>query len=160
MKKITSVFITALVFLFSFVSTIFSAITGENTNESIRINRKNEIPSGKIEDLAKLENLNKNVTIEEGKIESLEYKLQDLSKYENLDKNVTVEAGKLEDLTHKVNDLEKFENLDKNLTVEQGKIDELQVKLDDLGKIDDLGKNTTTVDIGLNFKLNNLENKR
>jgi hypothetical protein len=132
MKKITSVFITAFVFLFSFVNSVFSATIGESKNENLRINRKNEIPSGKIEDLAKFDNLNKNLTVEEGKIEGLDYKLEDLG---------------------------KSENLDKNLTVEQGIIDELKVKLDDLGKIEDL-ENNVTIEQGLDIKTNNLEKKR
>jgi lipopolysaccharide export LptBFGC system permease protein LptF len=138
MKKITSVFITAFVFLFSFVNSVFSATTGESKNENLRINRKNEIPSGKIEDLAKFENLNKNVTIEEGKIESLEVA------------NVTAA------------DLVKFENLNKNITLEEGKLENLEqadIKLNDLGKIEDLEKNAT-LEQGWDIKINNLENKR
>ena len=134
MRKITSVFITAFVFFFGFMNMVFAESVSSNLKGTDLTNRKNKMPSGKIENLEptsdKLTNLDKD------KLTNLE-----------VNKNATLEAGKVDDLNKtniKWDNLGKGEDLNRNATLEAGKVDDLNktsIKEEELGwdlKADDL----------------------
>jgi hypothetical protein len=137
MKKIGSVFVTALVFAVSFVHSVFGVDKSNETDINWSINQTGKgypvDKAGHKKIAHKLTNMekNKNLTVEAGKMENLgegKFKTEDLGKVEDMDKKIT--KGNV-----------KFENL------EQGQVS---------GKINNLEGNTTSTDL----KLNDLEKKR
>jgi short-subunit dehydrogenase len=115
MKKITSVFITALVFLVGFTNAVFAESSSDNVKVNQLISRKKKTGSKK---LKKASQPNKNTPLEASKGESLDkenIKVQDLGKIENLERSATQENIKLENLDAdnlKVQDLGKIEDLE------------------------------------------------
>lgn len=125
MKKVTSVLITALVFVTSFVTAAFSGTKGDDTK--IRHLTGNKDKTGKINNLQETDTEQLKVeNLEQGKLTNLEtVKLTDIEKV-------------------KLTDLEKSADADKKGSLETIKVEDLDkadLKLQDLGKMNDLESN-------------------